>query len=262
MDGKFASPDAQALAGIIDIVDRLTSTLSVEDAWAIHCDAMARYGFDRLLYGFTRFNTGRDVGHNDDLLLLSSMPEGYMDGFIDDDLYKSAPMTRWARENVGAMSWSWRDAHEDSFTDEERNVLRFNQSFGLDAGYTIAFQDAHTRHKGAIALVAEPGMTQAEVDALWSEKGLEINMLNQVAHLKFTALPLPKSRIRLSKRQRGVLEWVGDGKTMQDIATILNLTQTTVEKHLRNAREALGVDTTAQAVRKASVQNQIFVVES
>lgn len=262
MDGKFDTLEAQTLAGIIDIVDRLSMTLSVEDAWAIHCDAMAAYGFDRLLYGFTRFNTGRDVGHNDDLLLLSSMPEGYMDRFIDDDLYKAAPMTRWARQNVGAKSWTWLAEQQANFTDEERDVLAFNQSFGLSAGYTIAFQDAHTRHKGAIALVAEPGVSQADVDAIWSSKGQEINMLNQVAHLKFTALPLPKSRIRLSKRQREVLEWVGDGKTMQDIATILNLTQATVEKHLRNAREALGVDTTAQAVRKASVQNQIFVVES
>jgi LuxR family transcriptional regulator len=32
----------------------------------------------------------------------------------------------------------------------------------------------------------------------------------------------------------------------------------TVEKHLRGARDALGVETTAQAVRKASVLNQIF----
>ena len=57
------------------------------------------------------------------------------------------------------------------------------------------------------------------------------------------------------------MEWVGDGKTMADIAEIMGLTQATIEKHLRLAREALNVETTAQAVLKASFQNQIFVVD-
>lgn len=262
MTHEFLKQDQSPCPAFVDTIGRLVSTLCVEDAWSIHCDAMARYGIDRMLYGFTRFNTQTSVGHVDDLLLLSSMPDGYIDRFINDGLHMSAPMTRWARENVGAMSWSWLAEHYNDLTPEELEVVEYNRSLGLDVGFTVAFQDAHTRHKGAIALVAKDGISQVELDALWENKGREIITLNQVAHLKFTALPLPKSRSRLSKRQREVLEWVGDGKTMQDVATILGLTQATVEKHLKNARESLDVQTTAQAVRKASVQNQIFVVET
>ena len=58
-----------------------------------------------------------------------------------------------------------------------------------------------------------------------------------------------------------MLEWVGDGKTVQDTAVIMGLTPPTVEKHLRLARQALNVETTAQAVLKAAFQNQIFVLE-
>ena len=39
----------------------------------------------------------------------------------------------------------------------------------------------------------------------------------------------------------------------------MDLNQATVEKHLRLARENLNADTTAQAVLKASVQNQFFI---
>jgi LuxR family transcriptional regulator len=42
----------------------------------------------------------------------------------------------------------------------------------------------------------------------------------------------------------------------------MGLTPTTVEKHLRLARDVLEVDTTAQAVLKAAYQNQIFVLNS
>ena len=81
---------------------------------------------------------------------------------------------------------------------------------------------------------------------------------NGVAHLKIITMPMPQ-RI-LTSRQREVLEWIGDGKTVADTAQILGLNKATVEKHLRLARESLGVDTTAQAVLKASFHNQMFTV--
>ena len=40
----------------------------------------------------------------------------------------------------------------------------------------------------------------------------------------------------------------------------MGLQPATVEKHLRLARETLNVETTAQAVLKASVQNQMYLV--
>jgi LuxR family transcriptional regulator len=109
-------------------------------------------------------------------------------------------------------------------------------------------------------LTAHKGFPQAEVDALWRREGRIIEQMATVAHLKIITLPYTGSRRPLTDRQREALEWVGDGKTTQDIATIMGLTAATVEKHLRLAREVLDVDTTAQAVVKASFQNQIFVV--
>ena len=44
-------------------------------------------------------------------------------------------------------------------------------------------------------------------------------------------------------------------------AVLMGLTPATIEKHLRLAREALSVETTAQAVLKASFQNQMFVLD-
>ena len=52
---------------------------------------------------------------------------------------------------------------------------------------------------------------------------------------------------------------VADGKTVQDAALLMELNPATVEKHLRLAREALEVETTAQAIRKVSTHNQFFL---
>ena len=65
----------------------------------------------------------------------------------------------------------------------------------------------------------------------------------------------------LTKRQRETLQWAADGKTMQDTAFLMGLTTATVKKHLRLARIAMNVDTTAQAVIKATTNNEIYTLD-
>jgi len=132
----------------------------------------------------------------------------------------------------------------------------------VTAGYTISFKSVSARSKGAISLAARAGTTQDEADAIWAEHGDDILLMNNVAHLKILSLPYRPPNRSLTKRQREALEWVGDGKTTQDIALLMGLTVATVEKHLRLAREALSVETTAQAVLKAALHHQMFVIEA
>jgi LuxR family transcriptional regulator len=239
----------------------LTHSNSIEELWDLHCRRMADFGFDRLLYGFTRFRTATSLGDPDDFIVLSNIDSGYVGPFINDGLYRSAPMVRWALENDGAASWTVLRMMMDSgtVTDEERRILQFNAKHGITAGFSISFRSLSDRAKGAIALIAQDGISQEEVDALWVRSGELIQLMNNIVHLKILTLPYTPPNQNLTKRQREALEWVGGGKTMQDIATIMGLTPATVEKHLRLAREALNVDTTAQAVLKAALQNQMFI---
>jgi LuxR family transcriptional regulator len=200
----------------------------------------------------------------DDVLVLSNHDQDYLDAFVKSGLFHHAPMVKWAAANEGACSWRWieEQAHAGMLTASERRVLELNLRNGIRAGYSISFRDVSVRAKGAIGLCARGDLTQGDVDALWQEHGREIVLTNNITHLRITSMPYAMSRRALTPRQREALEWVGDGKTTQDIATIMGLTPATVEKHLRLAREALDVETTAQAVLKASFQNQIFIVST
>jgi DNA-binding CsgD family transcriptional regulator len=248
-----------------DITDHLARVLaagSIEEIWALHLEKMAEYGFDRLLYGFTRFRTPNSFGNADDILMLSNHSQEYLDAFIKSGLFNHAPMVKWAAANEGACSWRLIEEMVEGqvMTATERKVIEMNFAHGVRAGYSISFSDASVRAKGAIGLCAPNETRQHQIDEMWEKHGRDILLINNVTHLKITALPFTLARRSLTPRQREALEWVGDGKTMQDIATIMGLTPATVEKHLRLAREALDVETTAQAVLKASFQNQIFVV--
>jgi len=250
------------MTSLVVQLDKLTNARTVEQLWDVHTRQMATYGFDRLMYGFTRYRTSTGLGDPQDWVLLSTQSPEYMKVFFDEGLYYHAPMLRWALANNGACSWRWMmDMNRvDNLTPSELRVMEFNKSMDVTAGYTVSFRSISERSKGAIALTAKPGMSQDAVEQVWAKHGEEIIVMNNVMHLKLLTLPYSGER-NLTKRQREVLQWVGDGKTTQDIAVLLELTPATVEKHLRLAREALDVETTAQAVLKAAFYNQMFVMD-
>ncbi len=111
-------------------------------------------------------------------------------------------------------------------------------------------------------MAARVGLSQDDVDEIWQEHGRFIELSSQIAHLKIVSLPYEHPKRALTYRQREVLEWIGDGKTIQDIATLMDRKPATIEKHLRLARESLGVETTAQALLKASFLKQIYKPET
>lgn len=242
----------------------VTCAKSLEELWAAHTDQMAEYGFDRLIYGYTRYRTETSLGDPEDFIILTNHCSDYVDGFLHSGLYFHAPMLHWALENEGAGSWRMIQQMMDSktMTADERKVYDFNTRMGVSVGYTISFNSVSARSKGAISLCSREGRSQEETDAMWERHGRDILLMNNVAHLKILTLPYTTPNRSLTRRQREALEWVGDGKTTQDIALLMGLTSATVEKHLRLAREALAVETTAQAVLKAALHNQMFVLEA
>jgi len=247
----------------LDFLEQISEADAIEDIWSALTDEMQKFGFDRLLYAYTRFRFGDSMGDPLDSIILSSHKPAYTEGYISECHYTNGPMFRWSVENDGACSWNWiRTIPEETLTIGERKAMEFNRAHDVVAGYTIGFKTDSVRNRGGIGLTAAPGTTQEEVDTIWERHGRQILVMNNMAHLKIISLPYSSARRALTSRQREVLEWVGEGKTMQDIATIMGLTSATVEKHLRLAREALDVDTTAQAVLKASFQNQIFILDS
>jgi DNA-binding NarL/FixJ family response regulator len=58
-------------------------------------------------------------------------------------------------------------------------------------------------------------------------------------------------KFKLTPRQREVLQLVGEGRTMKEVAATLNISTRTAESHKYGIMEALGVQTTAELVQHA-----------
>ena len=246
---------------MLDFCEAVLKSRDIKEIWDLHCREMAQYGFDRLIYAFSSFRTSNNFGDQDDALILSNHTQAYLDEFLHSGKFRNAPMVNWAVNNDGAQSWRWamERANHTDLTPAEIEIIDMNKRHGVTAGYSIGFGDMSSRAHGAMGLVGQYGLSQDDVDQIWDENARVLLTMNRLVHQRISTMPFATARRPLTKRQREVLEWVADGKTTADIAVIMGLTSSTVEKHLRLAREALDVDTTAQAVMKASLQKQIFM---
>ncbi len=126
------------------------------------------------------------------------------------------------------------------------------QSFGLVYGWAQPRRDA----AGMVSLLtcarAEPEISPQEFKA----KQERVQWLSHLCHggmsRHWGASLRGDPELLLSERELEVLRWSCDGKTSADIAQIINLSEATVNFHVRNACNKLGTSNrTAAAVRAA-----------
>jgi len=245
---------------VFKLLGRISQAASVDAVWDSCIPYYRQLGFARVNYTYSKFLSENSYGHPEDALFLTTNSPEYLRFFTRDKFYTKTPLFHWVLNNEGACTWRW--VHEayaaGTLTRAEAETVRANLANGILAGITISFPSAARRAKAGLGLIADPGMDDDDVDRIWGAKGEEILAVANMMHLKISQLPLT-TRSRLTGRQREALEWVADGKTSQDIAVLMGVSVAMVEKHLRLAREALDVETTAQAVAKGALLNRIFL---
>lgn len=248
------------MSDALTLVVALSAATSADNAWRLATEFFASHGFSRVNYGYTRFRHDRSVGDPDDVMFLSTCDPYYVKRYFHGKFFARTPVYHWAERHVGACTWAWvkTAAAEGLLTPDEMATLRENQKIGITSGITISFPANSTRSKGSLGLIADPHLTDLDVEQIWARHRTEIDSVAQVLHLKLIQFPIAARTRPLTPRQREVLEWVADGKTSQDVSTILGISAAMVEKHLRLAREVLGVDTTTQAVAKAAFLNLMY----
>lgn len=230
---------------------------STEEVWTVYADAVTALGFDKLLYGGTRMPTEtRHIGDLRDALILQRGPQAYADVYLGEELFLHSPTYAWAAENTGFASWA---EAARSFRGEPRpeqmRILQLNAKHGIKGGYVGSLNDTVRGMHGVIGVSPVEPLDQDATDLLWAEVGKDVEMLSNLLQLRIATLPMSGTRRPLTSRQREALHWFAHGKTMQDIADIMDLSAATVEKHLRMARESLDATTTAHAVQKATTLN-------
>lgn len=248
------------MSEVLSVLNRMAEANGVAEVWGLATRHFASLGFSRVNYGLAVNRQHRAAVPPRDRLFLSTLGTDFARQYLDSGDYVHSPLYRWAEENEGACTWDWlyNALREGRLTDAEARSVRQYEAMGIIAGITISFPQHHARSKGALGLIGDEGLDQAAVTAIWRARADEIQAVAHMMHLCLSRHPVQAEDPLLTPRQREALEWVADGKTMQDVALLMGISPAMVEKHLRLAREALSVETTAQAIAQAAALNLLF----
>lgn len=249
------------------LAGHLASVLTASDqetVWSLTTAFLRDLGFAHAFYGYSPDSRGHKLGSPEEYQILSTLAPAAMKEMVECGYYRQSSTFHWALRNTGLALWSMT-AEEcgvgADFTVDPAAIEFFDRT-NLRTGCTIGFPNERTRGNAVMALVGPPESHQHEIDALVAEMHDVIFVTATVAHRCLMLLPFNAPNGNLTQRQREVLEWVAEGKTSADIATIMGISPATVDKHLRLARETLGVETTAHALIKAAFLNQVFVART
>ena len=228
----------------------------VQDVWRVFSSNMEQLGMTHFVYGATHIPSWGIIGNGDDALILHHGPQGYADAYVEERLYLDSPTYNWAATHDGFVSWAVAVAQTPfTSTTYQKRILALNMEYGVTGGYVGSLNALVPGMRGVIGISPAGFKTQEQADEMWGEVGHHIETLCKLMHLRIASLPQTYLRRPLTSRQREALGWSAEGKTMQHVATIMELSVATVEKHLRMARETLGAQTTAHAVQKAMSMN-------
>lgn len=194
------------------------------------------------------------VPGNDTLVGFATYSEKWRRHYIEQGFHLIDPTLQKMMHAMGPVDWErlrqfdgydtvFREAHDFEIPEIGMSIP-IRGPFGERSVLTLA-----TRTSPHLWSAQKRSMMQ-EVQQIAARLHDEVMLSGQI----MLSLDLPS----LSTREVEILQWIAAGKSQQDVADILNISNRTVEVHLRSVRTKLGAVTTAQAVARAIGMQLIY----
>lgn len=186
---------------------------------------------------------------------LTDCPASWLLHYAEQNYIRLDPVVRHCWSSPLAYNWNEFDAVSDEKT---RRFFGEAGEFGIRRGVSLGFQGC----EGEQALISFSVDQTQPLDREQHCRGVMalhtlIPYVHQQAWLLVRGAGAFCENISLSKREQDTLLWSAEGKTAVEIALILNISESTVVFHLKNAARKLNVSNRSQAVAKAVLLNLI-----
>jgi LuxR family transcriptional activator of conjugal transfer of Ti plasmids len=184
--------------------------------------------------------------------LISSYPKSWTSHYFREGYDTIDPVLQKPRSSSRMFLWDGRDARSAKSA-KERRLFDDALSFKIRTGLTVRIPSTQNQF-AAFTLAVDDRSLGLDRFIETSQDMLQTVGLTYHAHVsaKIGRTPLSgRTAIPLTQRERQCLAWISDGKTMQDIAELLDVTPRGVKFHLDNARRNLSALTLPHAVALA-----------
>lgn len=175
-----------------------------------------------------------------------SFPEKWISEFVARDYMQVAVVVKDNFVNYGLHHWP----DSKKRLNEKKEVLSLFSDFNMSEGYSHGSRPLLAEQHGSMFCFSGPSIEYNRR----SEAILEL--VGPHLHLALSGIARnsrPGMRnIRLSTREKEVLNWLKQGKSSWDMSVILGISERTVNYHIYNVMEKLGAVNRPQAVAVAT----------
>lgn len=230
----------------VDNCQRHTCLKSLMNEFSV---AIGEFGFNHFM--MTRLPAlGEDA---EPYVIAQTWPKAWLDRYREGKYFWHDPVSAYALTR--ARPFSWGEARKGSrATKLTRQIASEASSLGLLDGLGFPMGD--------------PSSVQAVV-SLASDHQIDLDPFSrQMLHLLCINAELRAVEIydavsvkfgALTEREKEVLRWIANGKSLIDTGQIMTLTERTVRDHLASTRQKLNATTTTHAVARALKSRQIIL---
>lgn len=237
------------LTQVLEAQQRFSAALNMEQLKAHFLEVSKQLGFDSFVYALrvpTNFS-------NAQVIMLDGYPEGWVKRYFEAAYYESDPVMAWCIREILPIRWS--DLILEPGSAAEAMMLDAAE-YGLCDGVTMPVHSP----QGELGILSLSLDAPPERARAITETALPIIQL-LATHLHQAVRRLgslsQEEDSNLTMRERECLTWAADGKTSNEIAQLLGISDNTVNFHLNNAMQKLDVVSRQHAIGKASFQRLI-----
>ncbi len=218
-----------------------------EEVFKHFCEALASLGFDSVVYSLLTDHVSlkRKAGHG----VICNYPEDWMQHYNAKGYLTYDPVIHHAFTTPAPYTWK-QLLDSPVLPQMGKKILNESQEANLLDGAAVAIYGPNFEIAG-VGLASTTGGVNPDKNILSLIQALANQFHIAYSNLDPNYKELPPQYIELTQREREILLWSAEGKSVSVIATILSTSDDNVKYHLKKIYRKLGVTDRLQAVVKA-----------
>ena len=185
--------------------------------------------------------------------IISNFPPEYYERYRKEKLYMIDSVVEMARHRITPFAW------DTALTmgEDNSNIFDIARHYRITAGYSFVVHD-HFGNMGTLHICNHRYDSESFARLIIENRAcLQMQLLDTheryVAHFGPAGFVFARDLHNpLSGRENEVLHWASIGKTYEEIAVILDISERTVKFHMRNVVSKLKAVNAKHAIKKAS----------
>jgi LuxR family transcriptional regulator, quorum-sensing system regulator SolR len=176
----------------------------------------------------------------------SNYPPAWLQRYQEKNYIEIDPTVSHGMRSSDSVVWS------DAFFAGAPQMWQEAQSFGVRHGWAQSRRDAEGSYSMLIVARSEGEITKDELEHIEPRLQWLVHTSHRAMKAACVGSDVVSTHIDLSDREIDVLRWTAEGKTSAEIATILDISERTVNFHVNSVVAKLGAtNKTSAAVRAA-----------